>query len=80
MASFIPTGRSGVLSLRCEVGLQTGFPLFVKDKSWRKIKQPLHQLQFPIDKPLPNELISEIVRFRAAENISRAEGKLEKRK
>lgn len=32
-------------------------------------------VQFPIDKPLPYELISEIVRFRIAENIKDAESK-----
>lgn len=30
-------------------------------------------VQFPLGKPLPYELISEIVRFRVAENIKRAE-------
>ncbi|MBB6217773.1 uncharacterized protein YdhG (YjbR/CyaY superfamily) [Anaerosolibacter carboniphilus] len=37
-------------------------------------------VQFPIEKPLPYELISEIVRFRVAENIKDAESKLKKRK
>ncbi|MBU5484401.1 DUF1801 domain-containing protein [Clostridium sp. MSJ-11] len=37
-------------------------------------------VQFPIDKPLPYELISEIVRFRVAENIKKAESKAQKRK
>ena len=30
-------------------------------------------VQFPIDKPLPLELISKIVKFRVAENLKRAE-------
>jgi len=37
-------------------------------------------VQFPIEKPLPYELISEIVKFRVAENIKQAEGKLKKKK
>jgi uncharacterized protein YdhG (YjbR/CyaY superfamily) len=32
-------------------------------------------VQFPLEKPLPYELISEIVKFRVAENIMKAEGK-----
>lgn len=35
-------------------------------------------VQFPIEKPLPYELISEIVRFRVAENIKQAEDKKKK--
>jgi uncharacterized protein YdhG (YjbR/CyaY superfamily) len=37
-------------------------------------------VQFPIDKPLPYELISRIVKFRAVENIKNAEGKTRKKK
>lgn len=37
-------------------------------------------VQFPIEKPLPYELIGEIVRFRVAENIKEAESKAQKRK
>lgn len=37
-------------------------------------------VQFPIEKPLPYELISEIVRFRVAENITAAENKPSKKK
>ncbi|GGD78205.1 iron chaperone [Paenibacillus nasutitermitis] len=36
-------------------------------------------IQFPIDKPLPYELISRIVKFRASENIGKAKNKSEKR-
>jgi uncharacterized protein YdhG (YjbR/CyaY superfamily) len=36
-------------------------------------------VQFPIDKSLPYELISEIVEFRITENIKKAEGKLKKK-
>lgn len=37
-------------------------------------------VQFPLDKSLPYELISKIVKFRVAENIKHAEGKLKKYK
>jgi len=37
-------------------------------------------IQFPIEKPLPYQLISKIVKFRVAENIKKAEGKVKKRK
>ncbi|MBZ9686423.1 DUF1801 domain-containing protein [Clostridium estertheticum] len=37
-------------------------------------------IQFPIEKPLPYELISKIVKFRVAENIKKASGKLKKKK
>ncbi len=37
-------------------------------------------VQFPLDKPLPYELISEIVAFRVAENRKKSEGKLKSKK
>lgn len=37
-------------------------------------------LQFPIDKPMPFELITKIVKFRVAENLQRAEEKTGKKK
>lgn len=37
-------------------------------------------VQFPIDKPMPYELISKIVKFRVDENIKKAEDKLKKKK
>lgn len=37
-------------------------------------------VQFPIEKPLPYELISKIVKFRVAENAERAQSKLKKKK
>ena len=37
-------------------------------------------IQFPIDKPLPYELIREIVQFRVDENRKEAEDKLKKKK
>jgi uncharacterized protein YdhG (YjbR/CyaY superfamily) len=33
-------------------------------------------VQFPLEKPIPYQLISKIVEFRVAENIKQAEGKL----
>ena len=37
-------------------------------------------VQFPFDKPIPYELIREIVQFRVAENRQKAEDKLKKKK
>ena len=37
-------------------------------------------IRFPIEKPLPYELIRKIVKFRAIENIKKAEDKLKKKK
>ncbi|MEQ8174124.1 MAG: DUF1801 domain-containing protein [Syntrophomonadaceae bacterium] len=37
-------------------------------------------VQFPLNKPLPWDLVREIVRFRAAENIKKAKTKINKRK
>jgi len=37
-------------------------------------------VKFPIEKPLPLELISKIVQFRVAENLKKAESKASKRK
>ncbi|OPA74355.1 hypothetical protein BVG16_23910 [Paenibacillus selenitireducens] len=37
-------------------------------------------VQFPIDKPMPYELIIRIVKYRVAENIEKAERKLKKKK
>ncbi|MCL6605401.1 MAG: DUF1801 domain-containing protein [Paenibacillus sp.] len=36
-------------------------------------------VQFPLDKPMPYELIREIVTFRVAENMKKAEGKSKKK-
>ncbi|QWU17008.1 Uncharacterized conserved protein YdhG, YjbR/CyaY-like superfamily, DUF1801 family [Paenibacillus sophorae] len=36
-------------------------------------------LQFPLDKPLPYDLISRIVKYRVASNIEKAEAKLKKK-
>lgn len=45
-----------------------------------KYKGAKGSAQFPIDKPMPYELISKIVKFRVAENMKRAEDKLKKKK
>jgi uncharacterized protein YdhG (YjbR/CyaY superfamily) len=37
-------------------------------------------IQFPLEKPIPYELISKIVKVRVAENIKKAEDKLKKKK
>ena len=37
-------------------------------------------IQFPLGKPMPYELIREIVKFRVIENIKKAEDKLKKKK
>jgi uncharacterized protein YdhG (YjbR/CyaY superfamily) len=37
-------------------------------------------VQFPIDEPLPLELVSKIVKFRVAENLKRAELKTSRKK
>ncbi|MEH7076804.1 iron chaperone [Neobacillus drentensis] len=37
-------------------------------------------VQFPLGRPLPYELISKIVKYRVTENVTRAEGKLKKKK
>ncbi|MCG7409593.1 DUF1801 domain-containing protein [Paenibacillus sp. ACRRX] len=36
-------------------------------------------VQFPLDQPMPYELISKIVQFRVAENLEKAEAKLKKK-
>jgi uncharacterized protein YdhG (YjbR/CyaY superfamily) len=37
-------------------------------------------VQFPLDKPIPYDLISKIVKFRVKENLARAETKVKKKK
>lgn len=37
-------------------------------------------IQFPLDKPIPYDLITEIVRFRVEENLAAAEAKAKKKK
>ncbi|MGO4548322.1 iron chaperone [Paenibacillus sp. 2TAB23] len=45
-----------------------------------KYKGAKGSIQFPLDQPMPYELISEIVKFRVAENIEKANSKLNKKK
>ena len=37
-------------------------------------------VQFPLDQPIPYELVAEIVRFRVQENLAKAEAKSKKKK
>jgi len=37
-------------------------------------------VKFPLDKPIPYDLITEIVKFRVKENLERAEAKMKKKK
>lgn len=43
-------------------------------KNYQFIKEP-GSVQFPIDKPLPIDLIKKIVKFRVVENLEKAESK-----
>ena len=56
----------------------TGIEAFKEELS--QYKGAKGSVQFPIEKPLPYELISKIVKFRVAENIKQAEGKAKKKK
>ncbi len=53
--------------------------LFFKDQL-SAYKVSTGAIQFPIENSLPYELISEIVKFRVAENMMKAENKVKKRK
>jgi uncharacterized protein YdhG (YjbR/CyaY superfamily) len=56
----------------------SGIDAFKNELSEYKVAKG--SVQFPIDKPLPYELISRIVKFRVAENIKKADDKLKKKK
>jgi len=56
----------------------TGIEKFKKELS--AYKPSKGAVQFPLDKPLPLDLIREIVKFRVAENIKKAEEKARKKK
>ncbi|MCO1601188.1 iron chaperone [Desulfosporosinus nitroreducens] len=56
----------------------SGIEAFKEELSEYKLSKG--SIQFPIEKPLPYQLISEIVKFRVIENIKRAESKLKKTK
>jgi uncharacterized protein YdhG (YjbR/CyaY superfamily) len=49
------------------------------DKELSKYKQGKGSVQFPLDKPMPLDLISSIVEYRVMENIERTEMKLKGR-
>ena len=55
-----------------------GINTFQKELSGYKTSKGA--VQFPIGKPIPYELISQIVKFRVAENQSKAEEKIKKKK
>jgi uncharacterized protein YdhG (YjbR/CyaY superfamily) len=54
----------------------SGIEMFKKELS--TYKSAKGSVQFPLDKPLPLELIAEIVKFRVAENLQKAESKIKK--
>jgi uncharacterized protein YdhG (YjbR/CyaY superfamily) len=56
----------------------TGIEKFKKELSAYKTSKGA--VQFPLDKPLPSDLIRKIVKFRVAENIKKAEEKARKKK
>ncbi len=58
--------------------IPTGIEAFKKELS--VYKQGKGSVQFPIDKPLPLNLITRIVKFRVKENLERAKAKEKKRK
>lgn len=55
----------------------SGVDAFKDDLSF--YKNAKGSVQFPIDKPLPSELISRIVKFRVSENIRKDKEKLKKK-
>lgn len=55
----------------------SGINTFKKELS--KYKTSKGAVQFPIGEPIPYGLISQIVKFRAVENISKAEEKIKKK-
>jgi uncharacterized protein YdhG (YjbR/CyaY superfamily) len=56
----------------------TGIEKFKKELSAYKTSKGA--VQFPLDKPLPLDLIRKVVKFRVAENIKKAEEKARKKK
>jgi len=56
----------------------SGVQAFIKETA--KYASTKGTIQFPLDKPLPLELVSKIVKFRVKENLKRAESKSKKRK
>ena len=58
--------------------IPSGIEAFEKELS--VYKQGKGSVQFPLDQPLPVDLITRIVKFRAAENLKNAESKAAKKK
>ncbi len=58
--------------------IPTGIEAFKKELA--VYKQGKGSVQFPIDKPLPVNLIARIVKFRVKENLERAKAKEKKRR
>ena len=56
----------------------TGIEVFKKELS--AYKGAKGSVKFPLDKPIPFDLISKIVTFRVKENLERAEAKVKKKK
>lgn len=56
------------------------FPIEKFKKELSAYKTSKWAVQFPLDKPLPLALIRKIVKFRAAENLKKAEEKFRKKK
>lgn len=56
----------------------SGIDAFKKELA--EYKNAKGSVQFPLDKPLPYDLIRKIVKFRIAENIKKEESKLKKKK
>jgi uncharacterized protein YdhG (YjbR/CyaY superfamily) len=56
----------------------TGGVLDKFEKELASYKRGKGSIQFPMDEPLPLELIRKIVKFRVAENLRKAKEKLEK--
>lgn len=54
----------------------TGYEKLKKELS--RYEGPKGSLKFPLDEPIPYDLISKIVEFRVKENLSKAEGKQKK--
>ncbi|MEH6907811.1 iron chaperone [Neobacillus drentensis] len=55
----------------------SGIAAFQQDLS--EYKSAKGSVQFPLDKPIPYELIREIVKYRVAENLRKATGKVKQK-
>lgn len=55
----------------------SGIERFARELS--RFKTSRGTIQFPLDSPIPNELIARITRFRVEENLARAESKKKKK-